>query len=89
MWRYWPFASEPGLSEPMGLRRILQTVFYETTAPLDGRVTPAENRRYVARSLNGAIGWRIWDKAEEKFLTDRQARKINPREPMALSKLIN
>lgn len=37
-------------------------------------------RRYQPRSINGGTGWLVFDKREDRFLTNREVRKIDPYE---------
>jgi len=46
---------------------------------LDGS-SHTQGRRYVPRALNGGPGWRVWDKCEERYLSNAEVRGIDPHE---------
>lgn len=62
----------------MKLKRILGVVF-----------TNENDKRYIPRAIPGrapgSLGWNVWDQREGMFLSDKEVRKIDPHEPLALN----
>lgn len=54
------------------LKRNLKIVWDETTNGSD------PGRRYVAKSFHGGSGWGVFDRAEGKFLRDREVATLDP-----------
>jgi hypothetical protein len=40
-------------------------------------------RRYQPRSINGGTGWHVWDRKQDRALTDREVRAVDPYEQFA------
>lgn len=60
----------------MNLKRILDCVWNNLDAP---------SARYVPRAVTPPLpDWQVWDRKDQRFLSDREARKIDPNERMAL-----
>lgn len=45
------------------------------------------DKRYRPRSLNGGLGWGVWDGRLERFLEDKEVKKIDPHEMLAPPKV--
>lgn len=37
-------------------------------------------KRYLPKSLNGGVGWGVWDDKEKRFLKDREVRTMSREE---------
>lgn len=68
-------------------KKKLRAVF-DKAAPLDLPNTD-DGTRYVARALNGGPGWQVFDRREDRFLSNKEIKKIPIdnliQEPMALN----
>lgn len=60
---------------PEKLKHKLRAVFDKARPISQPDRGPSEDR-YVPRSLDGGAGWRIYDKTERRFLTNKELRSL-------------
>ena len=66
-------------------KRKLRAVWNKGGIVGEGPMDPG-NHRYVPQALDGGPGWGVFDRLEDRFLTDREIKKL-PEEALASEQL--